>query len=85
MVLVQVHLCHSVDLNCLLYGHLWECIVVSIPAKYIGTQTWPVGCRYPSLPLYNLLVDIPGHPVGSTVSLYTLWKEGYHPVEKEEM
>ena len=54
-----------------------------IPATYIGTQHWPAGSRHPSLPLYNLLVDIPGHPVGSTVSLYTLWKEGYHPVEKE--
>ena len=52
-----------------------------IPAQYIGTQEWPAPCRYPSLPLYNLLVDIPGHPVGSTVSLYTLWREGYHPVE----
>ena len=81
MVLVRLHLCHSMDLNCLLCGHLWGCIVVSIPAKYIGTQTWPVGTRYPSLPLYNLLVDIPGHPVGSTVSLQTLNSEGYHPVE----
>ena len=52
-----------------------------IPATYIGTQHWPAGSRYPSLPLYNLLVAIPGHPVGSTVSLYTLWREGYHPVE----
>ena len=52
-----------------------------IPATYIGKQEWPVGCRYPSLLLYNLLEEIPGHPVGSTVSLYTLWKEGYHPVE----
>lgn len=52
-----------------------------IAATYIGTQQWPAGTRYPSLPLYNLLVAIPGHPVGSTVSLYTLWREGYHPVE----
>ena len=81
MVLVHVHLCHSVALNCLLCGHLWRCIVVNVKAKYIGTQHWPAGSRHPSLPLYNLLVDIPGHPVGSTVSLYTLWKEGYHPVE----
>lgn len=56
-----------------------------IQATYIGTQEWPAGSRLPSLPLYNLLVDIPGHPEGSTVSLYTLWREGYHPVEKEEM
>ena len=55
--------------------------MVNIKAKYIGTQHWPVGSRNPSLPLYSLLVDIPGHPVGSTVCLYTLWKEGYHPVE----
>ena len=33
MVLVHVHLCHSVDLNCLLCGHLWGCIVV-IEKKY---------------------------------------------------
>ena len=81
MVLVRLHLCHSVDINCLLCRDLWGCIVVNVKAKYIGTQHWPAGSRYPSLPLYNLLVDIPGHPVGSTVSLYTLWKEGYHPVE----
>ena len=81
MVLVRLHLCHSVDINCLLCVHLWRCIVVNVKATYIGTQHWPAGSRHPSLPLYNLLVDIPGHPVGSTVSLYTLWKEGYHPVE----
>ena len=55
--------------------------MVNIPAQYIGTQEWPAGTRNPSLPLYNLLVDIPGHPVGSTVSLQTLNREGYHPVE----
>ena len=52
-----------------------------IKATYIGTQHWPAGTRYPSLPLYNLLVAIPGHPVGSTVSLQTLNREGYYPVE----
>ena len=52
-----------------------------IPAIYIGKQEWPVGCRYPSLLLYNLLEEIPGHPVGSTVSLQTLMKAGFHPVE----
>jgi len=57
--------------------------VVSIPVKYIGTQHWPTGMPYQPLPLYNLLVDIPGHPVGSTVSLQTLNKEGYQPVESE--
>jgi len=61
--------------------YLRRCVVVSIPVKYIGTQHWPAGSRYPSLPLYNLLVAIPGHPVGSTVSLQTLNREGYHPVE----
>ena len=55
--------------------------MVSIPVKYIGTQHWPASMPYPPLPLYNLLVDIPGHPVGSTVSLQTLNKEGYQPVE----
>ena len=29
MVLVHVHLCHSMDLNRLLCGHLWGCIVVT--------------------------------------------------------
>ena len=57
--------------------------MTSIPATYIGTQTWPLGMPYPPLPLYNLLVDIPGHPVGSTVSLQTLNREGYQPVESE--
>ena len=56
-----------------------------IAAKYIGTQHWPAGSSYPSLPLYNLLVDIPGHPVGSTVSLQTLNRAGYQPVESEVM
>ena len=55
-----------------------------IHATCIGKQEWPAGSRHPSLPLYNLLVDIPGHPVGSTVSLYTLWREGYHPLEVEQ-
>ena len=54
-----------------------------IPATYIGTQHWPAGMPYQPLPLYNLLVEIPGHPVGSTVSLQTLNKEGYQPVESE--
>ena len=52
-----------------------------VPATYIGKQEWPAECRYPSLLLYNLLEEIPGHPVGSTVSLQTLNREGYHPVE----
>ena len=55
--------------------------MVSIPVKYIGTQYWPAGIPYPPLPLYNLLVEIPGHPVGSTVSLQTLNREGYQPME----
>ena len=55
-----------------------------IPATYIGTQHWPAGSNYPSLPLYNLLVDIPGHPVGSTVSLQTLQRAGYQPVSQED-
>ncbi len=52
-----------------------------IRAHYIGIQHFPKGCRQPSLLLYNLLEEIPGHPVGSTVSLQTLMKAGYHPVE----
>lgn len=57
--------------------------MVSIPAKYVGTQEG-YG-RTPSLLLYNILVDIPGHPKDSTVSLQTLNREGYHPVEMEVM
>ena len=53
----------------------------TVKAKYVGVQTWPSPCRYPSLILYNLLEEIPGHPKGSTVSLQTLNKEGYQPVE----
>ena len=37
MVLVHVHLCHSVDINCLLCGHLWRCIVVNT-RKYWWTS-----------------------------------------------
>ena len=55
-----------------------------IAATYIGTQHWPAGSSYPSLPLYNLLVEIPGHPVGSTVSLQTLQQAGYQPVSQED-
>ncbi len=50
-----------------------------IPATYIGIQLGHG--RHPSLLLYNLLEEIPGHPVGSTVSLQTLMKAGFHPVE----
>ena len=55
--------------------------MTNIPTKFIGIQHGPAGCRYPSLLLYNLLEEIPGHPVGSTVSLQTLNREGYHPME----
>ena len=55
--------------------------MISIKAHYIGIQHFPKECRQPSLLLYNLLEEIPGHPVGSTVSLQTLNSEGYHPVE----
>lgn len=57
----------------------------TVKAKYVGVQTWPSPCRYPSLLLYNLLMDIPGHPAGSTVSLQTLMREGFHPVERGEV
>ena len=59
--------------------------MISIKAHYIGIQHFPKECRQPSLLLYNLLEEIPGHPVGSTVSLHTLNREGYHPVETEVM
>lgn len=56
-------------------------MLTPIPATYVGIQTWPHPSRYPSLLLYNILEEIPGHPAGSTVSLNTLNTEGYHPVE----
>lgn len=36
--------------------------------KWIGTQEFPGG----SIELYDLLIDFPGHPKGSTVSEQTL-------------
>lgn len=52
-----------------------------IKAKYLGIQQWPDKVQQPTLILYNLEEDIPGHPVGSTVSLQTMMKKGYHPKE----
>lgn len=39
-------------------------------AKYLGYQQGVRGGE--GVPLYNLLIDIPGHPKGSTVSRRTL-------------
>ena len=50
-----------------------------IPATYIGKQEWPVGCRYPSLLLYNLLEPMGEHPVHSTVSGETIARHGRVP------
>ena len=75
--------CPDLPTHCELCRHLRRCVVVSIPVKYMGTQHWPASMPYQPLPLYNLLVDIPGHPVGSTVSLQTLQRAGYQPVESE--
>lgn len=45
------------------------------PAVFVGTQD---GCGvFPSFALYNLTAEIPGHPVGSTVSAETLTAAGY--------
>jgi hypothetical protein len=45
------------------------------PAVYVGCQD---GCGVvESFKLYNLTADIPGHPVGSTVSEQTLVAAGY--------
>ena len=39
MVLVRLHMCHSMDLNCLLCRDLCGCIVVNVKAKYIIRST----------------------------------------------
>jgi hypothetical protein len=54
--------------------------MIPIPTHYIGEQEWP-GRR--PVRLYNMLVDIPGHPYMSTVSLETLEEMGYTPQEAE--
>jgi hypothetical protein len=47
----------------------------STPAVYIGTVA---GFRdLPAIELYNLLVPVGEHPVGSTVSRRTLERYGY--------
>ena len=46
-----------------------------LPAVYIGTQP---GFRHlPAIELYNLLVPVGEHPVGSTVSRTTLERHGW--------
>jgi hypothetical protein len=46
-----------------------------LPAVYIGTQP---GFRHlPAIELYNLLVPVGDHPVGSTVSRTTLERHGW--------
>ena len=49
-----------------------------IPAKLIGIQRGIADI--PDFELYNLEADIPGHPVGSTVSKNTILEAGYRPV-----
>lgn len=50
------------------------------PAVHIGDQEMPGG--KPSIPLYNLTEDIPGHPKGSTVTGETLTRAGYDLPDK---
>lgn len=48
----------------------------ALPAVYIGTQ--PGFRSIPAIELYNLLVPVGEHPVGSTVSRSTLERHGWH-------
>lgn len=48
-----------------------------IPATFIGF--WELGGTH--LKLWNLLQEIPGHPVHSSVTCSTLRTEGYMPFD----
>ena len=52
--------------------------MISLQAHYIGLQEYP---GHAALELWNLEEDIPGHPVGSTMSRHTLNVYGYEPQE----
>lgn len=56
------------------------------PAIYTGRQQMdtPKG-RVPAFDMWNLTEDIPGHPVGSTVSSGTLLRAGYRLPEVAEV
>ena len=47
----------------------------TVKAVYIGTQQGTAHC--PSFELFNLLEEVDGHPVGSTVSGRTIARLGY--------
>lgn len=53
---------------------------MKIRAIFIGMQ---YSQRFGAFPLYNLIDPLPGHPVGSTVSLNTLRLHGAEPIEPE--
>jgi len=50
---------------------------MNTPATYLGTQ--PGFKDVPPIELFNLLVKVGVHPVGSTVSRKTLEAHGYKP------
>jgi len=50
---------------------------MNAPAVYLGTQ--PGFKHLPPVELYNLLIKVGHHPVGSTVSRKTLEDHGYWP------
>lgn len=52
-----------------------------ILARYEGFQEWP---GHSSFELWTILQEIPGHPIGSTLSLNTLREEWYQPFESHE-
>lgn len=54
--------------------------MMHIAATYAGLQEWPGRAAFE---LWTLIEPLSGHPVGSTVSLHTLTKAGYVPVQQE--
>ena len=50
--------------------------MIPIPCTYCGVQH---ALGHQSFALWTLLLDIPGHPVGSTVSEATMHDLGYEP------
>ncbi len=52
-----------------------QAVHAAAPFVFIGVQD--CGGIVPDFALYNLLVDVPGHPAGSTVSEDTLRKLGF--------
>ena len=46
-------------------------------AVFLGWQEGVPQRNFPDIALWNLLIDIPDHPTGSTICTATLHKAGY--------